>query len=145
MTPDSASQPDQHPSDGHIVASPASGKQLNACKDLAAVSCSSSPSTGGDVSPQSCNGDAHSNNGDAQVYIPNSGASRSIYSLYSPRRRNIILLAAAFVSILVPFSDTIYLPALAVSDRMAGSGEGLGARFLPQLTARQCAFLASCH
>jgi len=90
------------------------------------VSCSSS-TVGNDVSPQSCNGDAHSNDGDAQVYIPNAGAS-SIYSLYSPRRRNIILLAAAFVCILVPFSDTIYLPALAVSDSLAGSGGGLVAR-----------------
>lgn len=53
--------------------------------------------------------------GDAQVYIPAAVTASSIYNLYSPRRRNTILLAAAFTSILVPFCDTIYLPALAVS------------------------------
>jgi hypothetical protein len=53
--------------------------------------------------------------GDAQVYIPAGTTASSIYNLYSPRRRNTILLAAAFTSILVPFCDTIYLPALAVS------------------------------
>jgi hypothetical protein len=38
----------------------------------------------------------------------------SIYDLLSPRRRHSILLVAAFASMLVPFSDTVYLPALQV-------------------------------
>lgn len=71
-------------------------------------SASSCSTTAGPHSPKS------NVEGDAQVYIP-SHSRRSIYDLYSPRRRNTILLAAAFSSILVPFSDTIYLPALAVS------------------------------
>lgn len=50
---------------------------------------------------------------DAAVVIPR--ANSSIYDLHSSRKRYIMLLATAFVSIIVPFSDTVYLPALRVS------------------------------
>jgi hypothetical protein len=83
--------------------------------------------------------------GDAQVIIPaenstadvekgsgsgssGAGARRSIYDLYTSRRRNTILLAAAFASILVPFCDTVYLPALAVSSRARCVGRVRGRR-----------------
>ncbi|KAF6260879.1 major facilitator superfamily domain-containing protein [Scenedesmus sp. NREL 46B-D3] len=45
---------------------------------------------------------------------PSSGSGSSIYDLMSPRRRHSTLLVAAFASMLVPFSDTVYLPALQV-------------------------------
>jgi hypothetical protein len=80
-----------------------------------------------------------SHDGDAQVYIP--GTSRSIYSLYSNRRRNTILMAAAFTSIMVPFCDTIYLPALAVSCCCGHSHVRLSQSNQPQISfehSRQC-------
>lgn len=59
-----------------------------------------------------------SDGGDAAVDIPAMAATgsslSSIYDLISPKRRHAILLAAAFASMLVPFSDTVYLPALQV-------------------------------
>lgn len=95
----------------------AAAAQSKDWRDAAGHQQSSSPaatSTAGDdsvLSPKSTAGD-----GDAQVYIPAAErAPPSIYGLYSTRRRNTILLAAAFTSILVPFCDTVYLPALAVS------------------------------
>jgi DHA1 family bicyclomycin/chloramphenicol resistance-like MFS transporter len=39
--------------------------------------------------------------------------SASIYHLYHPNSRRLILLACAGIAILTPFTDTIYLPALA--------------------------------
>lgn len=58
-------------------------------------------------------------NGDTELHIPTRSPSmNSIYGLYSNRRRNCILLAAAFASVVVPFSDTVYLPALPVSPRL---------------------------
>lgn len=36
----------------------------------------------------------------------------NVYQLYTPRQRALILLAGAFLAILTPFTDTIYLPAL---------------------------------
>jgi hypothetical protein len=45
---------------------------------------------------------------------PVGSSSNSIYDLLSPRKRHSILLVAAFASMLVPFSDTVYLPALQV-------------------------------
>jgi hypothetical protein len=108
MADDSIRQSDQHTqnwsSDGRLRAD----KHLEGSRRDHRES-SSSCSTTADLSPK-----ATSMQGDAQVYIPSHGTP-SIYGLYSPRRRNTILLAAAFTSILVPFSDTIYLPALAVS------------------------------
>jgi hypothetical protein len=74
---------------------------------------SNSSSSSTDPSPKS-------RAGDAQVFVQDG--TSSIYNLYSPRRRNTILLAAAFASILVPFCDTIYLPALAVSTNRGGRG-----------------------
>jgi hypothetical protein len=77
--------------------------------------------------------------GDAQVHIPTSGPS-SIYSLYHTRRRNCILLAASFASILVPFSDTIYLPALTVSCQPDDVGQ---ARVCMAAVASECLLWAS--
>jgi hypothetical protein len=39
---------------------------------------------------------------------------RSIYDMYTSRKRWTILLAISFAAVLAPFSDTIYLPALTV-------------------------------
>lgn len=52
--------------------------------------------------------------GDAAVVIPPTAATSSIYDLYSSTQRYVMLAAVAFVSIIVPFSDTVYLPALQV-------------------------------
>jgi len=51
---------------------------------------------------------------DAAVSIADASleASSSIYELISNRKRYAILVAVAIGSILVPFTDTIYLPAL---------------------------------
>ena len=61
-----------------------------------------------------------------KIEPPAAGASlqlrvQSIYDLRTPRRRLQILLAAAVISSLTPFTDTIYLPAL-VSVRQTLSG-----------------------
>lgn len=77
--------------------------------------------------------------GDAQVYIPAADTARSIYNLYSPRRRNTILLAAAFTSILVPFCDTIYLPALAVSLLCVAGNQSI----MPMAACEGCASAAA--
>lgn len=53
----------------------------------------------------------------------NSG-QQSIYDLYSPRRRGRILFAVAIASIIVPFTDTIYLPALKVRAMHTAQGAG---------------------
>lgn len=104
----STKQQQQHP--GHVAAwsmdSSNNKDHVGSCQDEAAASATatSSPAV---HSPRSISSDA-------QVYVA-AAMSPSIYHLYSRRRRNIILLAAAFTSILVPFSDTVYLPALAVS------------------------------
>jgi hypothetical protein len=103
---DSMREPDDDPQkciEGSIEVDCQAGKD----RMPAGSSVSSSPTA------QQFSQSPFSHDGDAQVYIP--GNSRSIYSLYSTRRRNTILMAAAFTSIMVPFCDTIYLPALAVS------------------------------
>ena len=53
---------------------------------------------------------------DAAVFIPDIGSSTAtnIYDLNTPRKRYIILFVAAVAAILLPFTDTIYLPALQV-------------------------------
>lgn len=95
----------------HIAGSTSPDRDISQVKDADALASSSAARDSGAVSPRS---DSASNQDDAHVVIPSDGYS-SIYSLYSPRRRNTILMAAAFTSILVPFCDTVYLPALAVS------------------------------
>lgn len=48
------------------------------------------------------------------VATTSTPGQQSIYDLYSPRRRSLILFAVATASVIVPFTDTIYLPALEV-------------------------------
>lgn len=52
---------------------------------------------------------------DAAVDIPPAAAGISVYDLHTKRQRYVMLFATSFVSIIVPFSDTVYLPALKVS------------------------------
>ncbi|CAF1624666.1 unnamed protein product, partial [Didymodactylos carnosus] len=49
-----------------------------------------------------------------QQTVSENNTNRSIYDLYSPRKRNIMLFAVCALAILSPLSDTIYLPALPV-------------------------------
>eukprot|EP00879_Flechtneria_rotunda_P011779 GHRR01012306.1.p1 GENE.GHRR01012306.1~~GHRR01012306.1.p1 ORF type:complete len:533 (+),score=148.56 GHRR01012306.1:152-1750(+) len=53
------------------------------------------------------------------------GAPTSIYDLISNRKRNLILFAAAVASLLVPFCDTIYLPALKAVGEDLNADQGL--------------------
>eukprot|EP00882_Tetradesmus_deserticola_P014887 GHRQ01015842.1.p1 GENE.GHRQ01015842.1~~GHRQ01015842.1.p1 ORF type:complete len:172 (+),score=49.83 GHRQ01015842.1:307-822(+) len=53
-----------------------------------------------------------------------AGAS-SVYELLTKRKRNAVLLAAAVASILVPLTDTIYLPALQAVGRDLRADAGL--------------------
>lgn len=108
MAGDSTQQPDQHTYNWEDDAHLSADKHVEGRRREHRESTSSCSTTADTLSPK-----ATSMQGDAHVYIPSHG-SPSIYGLYSPRRRNTILLAAAFTSILVPFCDTIYLPALAV-------------------------------
>ena len=39
-------------------------------------------------------------------------AISSIYDVLGPRKQQLVLLVAASVSLMLPFSDTVYLPAL---------------------------------
>jgi hypothetical protein len=51
---------------------------------------------------------------DVNIQINLPSQPESIYSIRSTKRRYSILLATSVISILVPFSDTVYLPALQV-------------------------------
>eukprot|EP00878_Enallax_costatus_P011335 GHUV01011836.1.p1 GENE.GHUV01011836.1~~GHUV01011836.1.p1 ORF type:complete len:533 (+),score=142.22 GHUV01011836.1:700-2298(+) len=61
---------------------------------------------------------------DASITITN-GAARSVYDLQTKRKQYLILLAAAVASILVPFTDTIYLPALQAVGRDLSASQDL--------------------
>jgi multidrug resistance protein len=66
---------------------------------------------------------ASSSAADAAITISNDGV-RSVYEFHSKRRQYLILLAAAIASIMVPFTDTIYLPALqAVGQDLSASAD----------------------
>lgn len=51
---------------------------------------------------------------DAVVEVPDGSRTSSIYDLNTTRRRYLILFVTAVAAILLPFTDTIYLPALQV-------------------------------
>jgi hypothetical protein len=75
----------------------------------------SSGSSGSSCQSQSCGKDA-ATSADAFVIIPSIGTPiKSIYDLFSAKRRYVILFTTALAAILLPFTDTIYLPALQVS------------------------------
>jgi hypothetical protein len=57
--------------------------------------------------------------------VPSDQNNNSIYDLTSSRRRYAILVAVAIGSVLAPFSETVYLPALQAVGQELHADEGL--------------------